>query len=63
MPHDELLRIDEVLDRVALSKATLYRLVTRGGFPAPIKLGRASAWRASDVAAWVASLSPGRSAA
>lgn len=33
MPHDELLRIDEVLERVALSKATLYRMVTRGGFP------------------------------
>lgn len=53
---DALLRIDDVVRRVALSRATVYRLAMRGEFPAPIKVGRASVWRASDVSAWVASI-------
>ena len=40
------------------SAATLWRKVKAGQFPRPIKLSdRVTAWRASDVAAWLQSLS------
>ncbi|MCP3019620.1 AlpA family phage regulatory protein [Cupriavidus basilensis] len=33
-------------------------MIRAGTFPVPVKLGpRTSAWRSSDVAAWMASLS------
>lgn len=51
-----LIRVEEVVRRSSLSKATIYRLVMRGEFPAPVKVGRASLWRAADVATWAASL-------
>ena len=38
------------------SRSSLWRWVKEGRFPAPFKLGnRMTAWRASDVAAWLAS--------
>ncbi len=51
-----LLRLDEVLTRVPLKKATLYRAIRAGGFPLPCKLlgARGSAWSESEVNAWIA---------
>lgn len=41
---------------VPFSAATLWRKVKAGQFPAPVKLSdRITAWRASDVAAWLQS--------
>ena len=38
------------------SRSSLWRWVKEGWFPAPVRLGnRMTAWRASDVAAWLAS--------
>jgi predicted DNA-binding transcriptional regulator AlpA len=34
--HDRLITIDEVLERVSLSKATLWRLRKRHEFPDPV---------------------------
>lgn len=34
---------------VALSRATIYRMVQAGTFPQPIKQGRTSAWPYSEV--------------
>lgn len=31
----------------------IYHLINEGRFPAPIKIGRASLWRLSDVNAWL----------
>ncbi len=51
---DCILRIGEVARRVGLARATLYRLIARGDFPAPVRLGlRASGWRLSEVLEWV----------
>jgi len=50
----QLLKLNEVEDRIRLKRAKIYELIEAGDFPAPIKLspGR-SAWLADDVAAWV----------
>jgi prophage regulatory protein len=54
-PAEVLLRKPEVLRRVGLSAAQIYRLISRGEFPAPVKLGQNSvAWIQSEVSDWVA---------
>jgi len=53
------LRLPAVIERTALSRSSIYRLVQLGRFPEPIKLSeRASAWRESDVTAWLESRRP-----
>ena len=36
-----------------LSRATIYRLIARGDFPAPATVSGRSLWRESDILAWV----------
>lgn len=36
------LRLDRVLDRLGVSKSTLYQMVADGTFPAPLKVGTAN---------------------
>ncbi len=31
----------------------IYHLINEGKFPAPVKIGRASLWRLSDINAWL----------
>lgn len=56
--QDSLIRQPDVLSRTGIrSKQYLYRLIERGTFPRPLRIGpRAVAWRASDIDAWLASL-------
>jgi prophage regulatory protein len=44
---------DEVKGLLPVSPAWLWRAVRAGTFPAPIKLGGATAWKAEDVHAWI----------
>ena len=49
-----LMKRPEVEAAVGLSCASLYRLMSCGEFPRPIKIGqRAVRWRAEDVAAYL----------
>jgi prophage regulatory protein len=53
-----LLRRWDVEAKTSLSRTTLYRLMLSGEFPRPVTIAkRAVAWRATDVAAWLARLS------
>lgn len=42
-----------------ISRATFRRLVSAGIFPQPIKFGRSSRWKRSDLEAFVDELEPG----
>jgi prophage regulatory protein len=54
-PLDRLLTVPAVVDLTSLSKATVYRKVADGSFPAPLKIGKSRvAWREQDIADWVA---------
>ena len=54
-----ILRRREVEQQTQLSKATLYRMISSGAFPRPIKLGeRAVGWRRKDIEDWFASREP-----
>jgi len=49
------MRQSQVLTFVPVSKATLWRRVKAGTFPAPVKLSPGvTAWRAEDLRAWIA---------
>ena len=49
-----ILRRREVERITGLSRWTIYRLIDRGEFPAPTRLGRRMLiWKRADVQAWV----------
>ena len=47
--NETLLRLPEVLRRFPVSRSVWYARVKAGLYPAPIKAGRLSLWRASEV--------------
>jgi prophage regulatory protein len=48
-----LLRLAEVSMMVGLKRSSIYRYVSEGSFPAPIKVGiRGVRWKLADVLAW-----------
>ncbi len=52
--HPTLLKLPQVIERVAISRSQLYRYLNDGQFPRPVKVGdRGVAWLASEVEAWV----------
>ena len=52
-----LLRLRDVIARVAISRTRVYELIARGEFPAPYKIGTKSArWKASEIDAWIEAL-------
>ncbi len=55
---DFLLRASDVTRRLNICDATLWRLVARGDFPKPTKIGRASRWTERVVSDWIAARAP-----
>ena len=52
--QERLLRLNEVLKRVGVSRSTWYLNLKKGLYPRPIKIGRrAVAWRESQIDALV----------
>lgn len=46
---NRLMRVNEVLEKLAISRSTLYELTRRGELT-PVRLGRATRFNESDVA-------------
>lgn len=54
MPHAGYIRQAGLLAMLPISSATLWRWVSKGDFPQPVKLSpRITAWRLSDVQKWL----------
>ena len=53
-----LLTAHQVAEMLAVSVGSVWRWSKSGKLPAPVKLGRASRWRKSDLEAKIAKLSP-----
>lgn len=50
---DRILRLNTVLDRTGLSRATLYRKVRQGTFPRQVRIAeRCVGWRESAITDW-----------
>ena len=55
--YERLLRLPEVLERVPVGRSTWWKWIKDGHAPRPVKIGpRTTAWRESDVAAFIDSL-------
>ncbi|MET3051877.1 AlpA family transcriptional regulator [Pseudomonas alkylphenolica] len=56
---DRLLRIEEVVHTIGLSRNTVYRRIKEGTFPKQVRIGPNSVgWRQSDISVWMSSLTP-----
>lgn len=53
----QMMRPNEVAARLGVARRTLYDWLrepnSKNPFPKPVKLGRATAWHASDISAWL----------
>jgi prophage regulatory protein len=53
----KLLKLEQVIERVAQSKSTIYRGMSNGSFPRPVKLGsRMVRWLSDDIEAYLSHL-------
>lgn len=56
-----VLRIDQVIARIGLSRTSIYDAIKAGTFPKPIKLSKqARGWLKSEIDQWLADLAAGR---
>ena len=53
----QLMTIDEVASLLRVHSKSIYRLIKRGGFPRPLKIGAASRWDLAAVQNWINSRS------
>ena len=54
-----IIKLREVCHYVGIGRSTLYRRVSEGTFPAPVRLGpRSIGWKTRDILAWLED--PGR---
>ncbi len=49
----KLLTIKEVVNLVGFKTSTIYKFIKTRNFPEPIKIGRSSRWKLSDVNKWL----------
>ena len=53
-PGERLLDVRGVAERLGVGVRMVWKLVSQGRMPAPLKLGRLSRWRAAAIDAWIA---------
>ncbi|MDK1021756.1 MAG: AlpA family phage regulatory protein [Candidatus Hydrogenedentes bacterium] len=57
MPTSSILRFAQVREKTGLSRATVYRRIRAGTFPAPLDLGeggnRSLGWLEDEIDAWI----------
>ena len=58
MQTEYLLTIDEAADRLRVHRTYIYKLINSGALPAPIKLGRAARFKASELDEAIRALRP-----
>ncbi|HAW7708401.1 TPA: AlpA family transcriptional regulator [Escherichia coli] len=51
--NDKLVDMIFITEFTGLSDKWFYKLISEGKFPKPIKLGRSSRWRESEVQVWL----------
>ncbi|MCM7483857.1 AlpA family phage regulatory protein [Enterobacter hormaechei] len=51
--NDQLVDMAFITHFTGMTDKWFYRLISENAFPAPIKLGRSSRWRKSQIEAWL----------
>ncbi len=52
-PHEGLARLPKVTEFLGVGKSTLWGWVKNDKFPQPVRIGRVTAWRATEVRRFV----------
>ena len=50
---EKLLTMKEVVSIVGFKTSTIYKFIKIKGFPKPVKIGKSSRWKLSDVNNWL----------
>jgi predicted DNA-binding transcriptional regulator AlpA len=53
---EELLKVDDVADRLRVSRRSVWKLVSMGKLPTPVKVLASSRWRRADIDAFITGL-------
>ena len=53
---EKLLPLRQLESIIGFRKSKIYQLIESGQFPSPIKIGRSSRWKQSDVQKWIVEL-------
>jgi predicted DNA-binding transcriptional regulator AlpA len=53
-----LIDVTQVATMSWLHRATVFKLISAGKFPKPIKLGRSTRWSKGELIAWIAAKCP-----
>lgn len=54
----KIITLERVLELFPVSRMTIHRMVRRGDFPAPVKLGGTNVWLEGDLKEWLAERFP-----
>ncbi len=60
---ERFLPLPVVKDLTSMGRNTIYEHIRQGRFPAPVKVGRRSAWPESEIARWIEARKAARSTA
>jgi len=53
-PNDKFLKMDDVVRKTSLSRSSIYELMDKKEFPAPVRIrSRKRAWLLSEVTLWM----------
>jgi prophage regulatory protein len=58
-----LLPLPAVLERTGVCRSLVYAMMSRGHFPRPVKVGRASRWLEAEVDHWIQAAADARDTA
>ena len=53
LTEDQLIDMAFITSLLQMADKWIYKLIKDGSFPKPIKLGRSSRWRKSEVESWL----------
>lgn len=56
---ERLLRLKQVQQLVPWCRAQIYREISKGRFPAPVKAGKSSFWKESEIQNYIRELTGG----
>jgi excisionase family DNA binding protein len=57
-PVTQLINAEQVANILNISERTLWRLVSAGKVPQPVRIGRSARWRVHEIHAWIESGCP-----
>jgi len=51
--EEKFITLQDVVQIVGFKKSTIYKMIKKGVFPPPIKIGRSSRWKLSNIKKWM----------